>query len=408
MRPAKLLFWASSALIVHTHVGYPALLFLLTRSSQARTFPPPDESVGNRSGPRENAANSGTSSGGGNVRPRDGSEMEHLPRVSVIVAAYDEEDVIARKVENVLALDYPRDRFELIVASDGSSDATVECARAAGADLVLDLPRGGKVRAQDQAVERASGDILVFSDANAQLDPAALRALLPHFAGDPKVGYVCGQVRFTTPGGDNREGVYWRYEMAVRELESRVGDVTAGNGALYATRRESYVVVDPRMGHDLSFPFNMVKRGWRAKYEPGARASEKTTPSNESEFRRKRRMMSHTWPIMLTGGILDPRGYSPLYAVQVVSHRLLRYLTPFLHAIALATSVRLAHSGPWEGRRIYRLAVSAQLALLAAAAAGRPRIARYYVLVTASPAAGLFDYLRSGTPAGWEKPEGTR
>jgi glycosyltransferase involved in cell wall biosynthesis len=298
----------------------------------------------------------------------------------------------------VLAADYPRERLELIVASDGSADSTVERAREAGADLVLDLPRGGKVRAQDQAVEQATGDIVVFSDANAALAPDALRRLVERFAEDPRLGYVCGQVRFTTADGSNQEGVYWRYEMAVRELESRIGDVTAGNGALYATRRESYVVVDPRMGHDLSFPFNMVKRGWRAKYEPAATASEKTTPSNESEFRRKRRMMSHTWPIMLTGGILDPRGYSPRYALQIFSHRLLRYLTPFLHAASLATSIRLR----------YRLPAAAHLALLAAAALGRPRLARYYVLVTASPAAGLWDWLRTGTPAGWEKAEGTR
>jgi cellulose synthase/poly-beta-1,6-N-acetylglucosamine synthase-like glycosyltransferase len=364
MRPAKLLFWASSALIVHTHVGYPALLWLLAR--------------GRRDGTASTAADT--------------------PTVSVVVAAYDEEDVIECKVENVLSLDYPRERLELIVASDGSTDATVERAKAAGADLVLDLPRGGKVRAQDQAVERATGEIVVFSDANARLEPDSLRRLVARFGGDPRLGYVCGQVRFTTEDGTNQEGVYWRYEMAVRELESRVGDVTAGNGALYATRRQSYVVVDPRMGHDLSFPFNMVKRGWRAKYEPGAVATEKTTPSNESEFRRKRRMMSHTWPILLTGGILDPRGYSPLYALEVFSHRLLRYLTPFLHAIALLTSVRLR----------YRAALAAQLALLGAAALGTPRLARYYVLVTASPAAGLYDYLRSGTPAGWEKAEGTR
>ncbi|MEA2467116.1 MAG: hypothetical protein QOJ57_1242 [Thermoleophilaceae bacterium] len=363
MRPAKALFWASSALIVHTHVGYPALLWLLARGKKA---PAP---VG-----------------------------DSRPHVSVVVAAYDEEDVIARKVENVLALDYPRDRLELIVASDGSADATVARAREAGADLVLDLPRGGKVRAQDQAVERASGEIVLFSDANATLAPDSLRRLVARFAADPGLGYVCGQVRFTTEDGSNQEGVYWRYEMAVRELESRVGDVTAGNGALYATRRASYVVVDPRMGHDLSFPFNMVKRGWRAKYEPAATATEKTTPTNESEFRRKRRMMSHTWPIMLAGGILDPRGYSPLYAFQIVSHRLLRYLTPFLHLIALAASLRLR----------YLWALLPQLAVLAGAAAGRPRIARYYVLVTASPAAGLVDYIRTGTPAGWEKPEGTR
>jgi cellulose synthase/poly-beta-1,6-N-acetylglucosamine synthase-like glycosyltransferase len=364
MRPAKLLFWASGALIVHTHVGYPALLWLLARGRSAPAPDPPGAT----------------------------------PMVSVIVAAYDEEDVIARKVENVLALDHPRERLELIVASDGSSDATVERAKAAGADLVLDLPRGGKVRAQDQAVERASGEILVFSDANALLEPDVLRRLIARFEQDPRLGYVCGQVRFTTEDGSNQEGVYWRYELAVRELESRVGDVTAGNGALYATRRDSYVVVDPRMGHDLSFPFNMVKRGWRAKYEPAAVAAEKATPSNESEFRRKRRMMSHTWPILLTGGILDPRGYSPLYALEVVSHRLLRYLTPFLHAVALVATVRLR----------YGWALLVQIAFAAAAAIGRPRLARYYVLVTASPAAGLWDYLRSGTPAGWEKAEGTR
>jgi cellulose synthase/poly-beta-1,6-N-acetylglucosamine synthase-like glycosyltransferase len=375
MRPARTLFWASSALIVYTHAGYPALLWLLARRKPS---PPGTDAAGPE------------------------------PGVTFVVAAYDEEDVIARKVENVLALDYPRDRLELIVASDGSTDATVERARAAGADLVLDLPRGGKVRAQDQAVERASGEIVAFSDANATLAPDSLRRLVGRFADDPRLGYVCGQVRFTTEDGSNQEGVYWRYEMSIRKLESAVGDVTAGNGALYATRRDSYVVVDPRMGHDLSFPFNMVKRGWGAKYEPSANATEKATPSNESEFRRKRRMMSHTWPIMLAGGILDPRGYSPLYALQVFSHRLLRYLTPFLHAIAFTASVRLAHSGAYEGRRPYRVAVAVQLAFLAAAAIGRPRLARYYVLVTASPAAGLWDYLRTGTPAGWEKAEGTR
>jgi cellulose synthase/poly-beta-1,6-N-acetylglucosamine synthase-like glycosyltransferase len=364
MRPAKLLFWASSALILHTHVGYPALIWLLARN---RTEAEP-------------------------------SMQGAKPDVTVVVAAYDEEDVIARKVENVLSLDYPRERLQLIVASDGSSDATVERAEAAGADLVLDLPRGGKVRAQDQAVERAGGEIVVFSDANARLEPDALRRLVDRFAAAPALGYLCGQVRFTTPNGDNQEGLYWRYETAVRELESRLGDVTAGNGALYATRRESYLVVDPRMGHDLSFPFNMVKRGWRAKYEPSAVAVEKTTPSNESEFRRKRRMMSHTWPILLEGGLLDPRGYPPLYAFQVFSHRLLRYLTPFLHAIALVASWRLR----------YRPALLLQAAFAAAAAIGRPAIARYYVLVTASPAFGLADYLRTGTEAGWEKAEGTR
>ena len=104
--------------------------------------------------------------------------------------------------------------------------------------------------------------------------------------------------------------------MAVRELESSLAGVTAGNGAIYAVRPEAYIEVDPRMGHDLSFPFNLTKRGWRCVYQPAARATEKMVPTNEGEFRRKRRMMSHTWPIVVEGGLLSPRGYSPLYALR--------------------------------------------------------------------------------------------
>ena len=130
----------------------------------------------------------------------------------------------------------------------------------------------------------------------------------------------------------NQEGLYWRYEMAVRSLESRLRSITAGNGAIYATRREAYIEVDPIMGHDLSFPFNMVKRGWRAVYVPAARAEEKMVPSIEGEFARKRRMMSHTWPIVLRGGMLSPRGYGLGYGLMILSHRILRYATPALHA----------------------------------------------------------------------------
>jgi cellulose synthase/poly-beta-1,6-N-acetylglucosamine synthase-like glycosyltransferase len=364
-------FWASTALILYTHVGYPILLWVLHRIRGERPLRP---------------------------ATRD------LPSVSLIVAARDEEAVIAAKVRNALELTYPREKLELIVCSDGSSDRTADVARQAGADVVLELPHQGKVRTQDAGVARATGEVLAFSDANATLAPDALERLVARFA-DPEVGYVCGQVRFHGEGG-NQEGLYWRYEMAIRELESELGGVTGGNGALYATRRGAYVVVDDRMGHDLSFPFNMVKRGWRPVYEPSARADEKMTPTTDDEFERKRRMASHTWPIVLEGGLLSPRGYTPLYALEVLSHRVLRYSTPFIHAVALGTSAALARR-----RRLYALALAAQLGLLAAAFGpfGRlSRVARYYVLITASQALGLWDYARSGTPAGWEKAEGTR
>ena len=174
-------------------------------------------------------------------------------------------------------------------------------------------------------------------------------------------------------------------------------------------RPEAYLHVDPIMGHDLSLPFNMVKRGWRAVYAPAARAVEKMVPTVEGEFARKRRMMSHAWPIVLRGGLLSPRGYPPLYALMVASHRLLRYATPFLHLVALVANAALLGEG-W----VYVATFALQVAVLAAALAGRVvrvralLVARYYVLTTASMAAGLWDYLRHGTPAGWAPPEGTR
>jgi glycosyltransferase involved in cell wall biosynthesis len=371
-------FWFSVGLLLYAHVGYGALIALLAR-----------------------------------LRPRasgsaDELQSSGLPSVSVIVPAYAEEAVIAARVANLGELDYPHDRLELIVACDGSPDATAERARQAGADLVLELPRGGKIRAQDAGVKRAQGEIVAFSDANVTWEADALRRLVAPFA-DPGVGYVCGEVRLVGGAGTNQEGLYWRYEMALRELESRVRSVTGGNGAIYATRREAYLVVDPIMGHDLSFPFNMVKRGWRAVYAPDARASEPMVPTLEGEFARKRRMMGHTWPIVVRGGMLSPRGYDPLYALMIVSHRILRYLSPFLHAIALGTSIALLGHG-W----VYTVAVAIQAAVLVAAlAAGalplRPLLlARYYVLTTASLAAGLWDWLARGTSPGWEPAEGTR
>jgi cellulose synthase/poly-beta-1,6-N-acetylglucosamine synthase-like glycosyltransferase len=395
MRTAlEIVFWLSSALIVWTQLGYALALSALARLTRLMD----GERTGRRGG------------GAGAAVPDD----EELPPLSLIVAAHDEEGVIAAKVANALALDYPRERLQLIVACDGCEDDTAERARAAGAELVLDLPRGGKIRAQDAAVERASGEIVAFSDANALWEPGAARELVAAFE-DPRVGYACGQVRFVqaAAGADagNQEGVYWRYELAVRSLESRLSSITAGNGAIYATRRSSYLVVDPVMGHDLSLPFNMVKRGLRAVYVPSARASEKMVPSLGGEFARKRRMMSHTWPILLRGGMLSPRGYPPGYAVMIFSHRLLRYATPGLHALALGANVALVALG---ASPLYAATLAVQLALLAAAAlAGVVRarpllIARYYVLTTASPAAGLWDWLRHGTPASWEAAEGTR
>ncbi len=366
MTITAVIFWVAIALIVYTHVGYALLLRAL---------------VAVRAG----------------HAPVESSET---PSVSLIVAAHDEGEVIEEKVRNMRALEYPG-QLELIVASDGSTDETVGRSR----DVkVLDLPRRGKVPTQDAAVDVATGEIVAFSDANTFWDPDALHALVRPFT-DPRVGYVCGQLSYLSPGGANQEGAYWRYENWVRGLESRLGSVTAGNGAIYAVRREAYMRLDPRTSHDLSFPFNMVKRGWRAVYEPAAGAVERPVPSIEGEFRRKRRMMSHAWPTVLWGGMLSPRGYGLTYAFEILSHRALRYATPFLHGIALAANVLLLGEG-W----IYTVTLAGQFAVIGAGGLAplRPRsripaLCRYYVLMTTSLAAGLWDALLRGTPATWER-----
>ena len=377
MRASRTAFWVSTGLLAYTQVGYP--LALGVASALRR-------------------------------RPQGEPRMRPPESVALIVAAHNEEDVIEARVANALALDWPRERLEVVVACDGCSDATAERARAAGADRVLELPRGGKVRAQDAGVEATTGELLAFSDANASWAPDALRELSGAFA-DPEVGYACGQVRFIrAEGGENEEGAYWRYEMWVRERESELRSVTAGNGAIYATRREAYIHVHPGMDHDLSFPFNMVKRGWRAVYVKRALATEKMVATIEGEYSRKRRMMSHgAWPIVFRGGLADPRGYDLAYGAMIVSHRLLRYATPLLHLLALGSSVRLARRGG-----VYAGALAVQAAVLAAAAvapqtpARAPKIARYYVLTTASLALGLLDWLRHGTRVGWSPEEGAR
>lgn len=330
------------------------------------------------------------------VAAAPGAGAAGLPSVSLVVAAHDEAAVIERKVADALGQDYPRELLEVVVTDDGSGDGTPDLAERAGADVVLRNPRGGKVRAQDAAVRAARGEVVAFSDANATWEPGALRALVAPFA-DPSVGEVVGRVSFVNPdGGTNQEGLYWRYEMALRGLESDLCSVTAGNGAIYAVRRSAYVEVDPVMGHDLRLPYELVRAGWRVVEAPEARAVERMVPSVEGEGARKRRMMSHAWAIVLRGGLLDPRGWPPLYVLMMVSHRWLRYFGPFLHLGAFLGGARRSH-----------------LALVAAAVAGRRLgraglVARYYVLMQASIAQGLADHLREGTRAEWDAPEGTR
>jgi cellulose synthase/poly-beta-1,6-N-acetylglucosamine synthase-like glycosyltransferase len=363
MSVLKTLFWGSLGALAWTHVGYPLAAAAVAR---VRTRP---------------------------VR----TDESYQPTVTVIVAAHDEEAVIEQRLQNLLALDYPADSLSIVVASDASGDRTDELVAAVAAReprvRLLACARGGKVNAQNRAVRETAGDVVAFTDANAAWARDALRRLVAALA-DPDVAYVCGRLRLEAADGSNQEGLYWRYELWLREQESRAGSITGGNGSIYALKREDYVEVDPRYGHDLAFPYLMVQRGRRAVYEPRAEASEKPTPSNETEYRRKVRMFEHCWAITLRGSML--RRLPPDYLIAVLSHRLLRYGSGVLHLVLLGSSVAVAAEG-----RPYQTVLVGQVALLVAAAAGQP-IARYYTLVSWATVQALANYLRRGVPAAWD------
>ena len=364
MVAVQALFWLSLALLVWTHAGYPLVARALAR---LRMRP---------------------------IRTDD----SFLPSVAVVIAAHDEESVIERRLENLHALDYPAEKLELVVTSDASTDRTEDLAERAGARVIRNT-RGGKVAAQNNAVRSTAGEVVAFSDANCTWAPDALRRLVRNFA-DPEVAYVCGRLNIQADDGRNKEGLYWRYELALRADESRLGSVTGGNGSIYAVRRGDYVEVDSRFGHDLSFPYLMVQRGKRAVYEPSADAYEKATPTNEDEYRRKVRMFEHCWAIVAEGKML--RRLRPLYLVEVISHRHLRYASGVLHLVLLGSSIALVGHGV-----LFAVALGVQLGVLAAALFG-VGLLRYYVLVTWATLVSLWNYLRRGVPATWDAAEGTR
>jgi cellulose synthase/poly-beta-1,6-N-acetylglucosamine synthase-like glycosyltransferase len=372
----KILFWSSLALILWTHVGYPLAIGLLS-----------------------------------SVLRRTVRKADITPSVAVIVAAHDEESVLARRLDNLLALDYPPDLLEIVVASDASEDRTDEIAeeyaRRDSRVRVLRCPREGKVAAQDAAVASVHADVVAFSDANTLWASDAMHFLVRNLA-DPQVGYVCGRLDLESADGTNREGLYWRYELWLRRRESQAGSVTGGNGAIYAVRRSDYAATGPEFAHDIGLPYLMVQRGLRAVYEPEAIAVERPSRDPEDEFRRKTRMFARSWRHVLRGWMF--RGGSPLYLFQLFSHRALRYASGLLHVVLLATSAALVREG-----LVYELALSAQLAWLVLALAGRLRLpvpgaglAYYYLLVTLATIVGLVRYLRFGVPAVWEKAAGTR
>ena len=338
----ELVFWASLALVAYTYVGFPLLLALRAR-----------------------------------LRPRPWLEADTTPRASLVVCAHNEAASIAAKLENALALDWPSERLQVLVASDGSSDATESIVRsfASRGVQLLSLPRRGKIPTLNDAVAEASGEILVFSDANSMWSPDALRALARPFA-DPAVGGVAGDQRYLgRRGRDGTDGerAYWDLDRRLKIWESAAGSVTSATGAIYAIRRELFRPVVPGVTDDFFVSTNVVRAGRRLVFAPDALAFEPVAASSGAEFQRKVRVATRGLRgVWVMRALLDPFRHG-FHALQLFSHKVLRRLVGVLLLAILCATPFL-----WNEGWIYRAALLGQLAVYGAAAAGRlvPRLGR--------------------------------
>jgi poly-beta-1,6-N-acetyl-D-glucosamine synthase len=295
---AGCLFWFFVLIIIYTYLGFPALLAFF-----ARIFP----------------------------RPLHLDEC--TPQVTLLIAAYNEEALIAGKLENALALNYPQEKLQILVAADGSDDATVEIVKRfadRGVELSYDAVRSGKMAAIHRAMSRARGEIIVFSDANNMYQPDTMRHLLSPFA-DPEVGAVSGAKRIVRGGGalGESEGLYWKYESFIKEQETRLGSTTSAAGEIFAIRKTLYQVPPKRIINDDFFLAMLALRaGYRSVYIPEALSLESVSTSSREEIIRRSRIIAGRYQAIAMAPRLLP-WKSPLLVWQIVSHKFLRPLVPF-------------------------------------------------------------------------------
>ncbi|MDQ3857383.1 MAG: glycosyltransferase family 2 protein [Actinomycetota bacterium] len=329
------LFWAATATVVYTYVLFPLLLFL-------RAW----------------------------VRPRPHTSADMTPTVSIVIAARNEAETIGAKLGNLLALDYPRDRLEIVIASDGSTDGTEDIVGAHEDSRIrlLALPTSGKAVALNEAVAASTGEIVVFSDANSMYERDAIRMLVRPFA-DPSVGGVAGNQRYAAPVGLGGSAIgernYWSFDRALKVAESRAGNVVSATGAIYAVRRALFRGVPPGVTDDFVTSTAVIAQGRRLVFEPNAVAYEPTGASSDAEFARKVRIMTRGLRAVWTmRELLDPRRHG-FYALQLASHKLLRRLMAAPLVVIAATGAMLSRRGGF-----YRRATIAQAVLYGFAAIG--------------------------------------
>lgn len=348
----------------------------------------------------------------GRLRPRPVHGGEASPTASVIVPVHNEQAVIEEKLRNTVSLEYPPDRLEVLVASDGSTDRTHDIVGGFPDPRVrlLRLERQGKAHALNEAAREARGDVLVFTDANSSLERDSLRHLLSPFA-DPEVGGVCGNKRQRSPAGadatEEGEGLYWRYDKWQKAQESRLGSIFAADGTLYAVRRTLFVPIgDSAQADDIAISVRVVLQGYRLLYEPRAVVWEESPAEGRAEFRRKVRVTNHSVRALL--GLGPALWTSGFYSVELLSHKLLRHLVPFFLVPLFFASAVLAGGHPLLGA-----AFALQVLFYASAVAGfalrRTRIGRarlftvpyYFCLVNAAALLGVLSIVRGERLRAW-------
>jgi len=334
---AETVFYVCLAFVVYVYAIYPLLIWACARR-WGRNLPAPA------------------------MRDAD------LPTLSLLIAAHNEESVIGRRLQNALSLDFPRDKLQIVVASDGSTDKTADIVRSFADQgvLLLDFPRNrGKTAALNAAWSQLTGDVVLLSDANTSIEPSAPRRLARWFS-DPDIGAVCGRLVLTDPqSGRNADGLYWRYETFLKRCEARLGALLGANGAIYAVRRTAHSGIPPEtIIDDFVIPLRItIETGRRLLYDEEAVAHEETPGEIHDEFRRRVRIgtggfqsMRHIWPL------LHPR-YGWL-ALSLVSHKFLRWLCPFFLLGELVANLCLCN------HVFYYALFMAQMAFLALAAHG--------------------------------------
>ena len=340
------------------------------------------------------------------------TSSEEWPRLTLLIAAYNEEAVIEQRVRNALEMDYPRDRLEIVIGLDGCSDGTAEIVRGFGQRGVRLLEfdeRRGKASVLNAAMNQVNGEIVVMSDANTDIDPQAARRLVQWFR-DSRVGAVVGRLILTDPrSGGNADGLYWRYETFLKRCEGRLGALLGANGAIYAIRRKLYVPIPPEtIIDDFVIPLlAKLHSGCAIVYDCTAVAREETPPDVTSEFHRRARIGAGGFQsIALLWRLLDPRrGW---VAFTFLSHKVLRWLCPFFLIGLLASNVLLCDR-PFFRRVLVAQMVFYGVSLLAAFVPGGVRLPKPIRLMTmftsmnAALLVGFVRWLRKRQNAAWKR-----